>query len=512
VNQQKQPDFKFRTETWRRATNRSHGRLKCIDARSRLQQDGSTDIAQRQPSTDRFRKLEAELRQVLDFTPQLVVIFGPNHERLYANRAALDYRGLGLEEWREARTVHPVDQERVRAYAERASSACRPYDLEVRLRNGQGHYRWFLASYRPMHDDKGQIKYWYVALTSIEDRKQAEDKFRNQDIALRDEIDQTSMFEGIVGTAPALRTLLSSVSKVAPSDSTVLITGETGTGKELIARSVHRRSKRAPHPFIHVNCSAIPRDLILSELFGHEKGAFTGATQRRIGRFELADGGTILLDEVGELSPDSQIALLRVLQEREFERIGSGQSYALDVRVIAATNRDLQAAVANGTFRQDLFYRLNVFPIAVPPLRERKEDILMLVEYFVQRYTKRSDKTIRAIDKKTLDVLTSYDWPGNIRELQNVIERSVILSLGDVLSVDELWFPKGDARPHPPAETSKSLSTRQTEREIVEKALAETRGRISGPFGAAAKLGVPPSTLSSRIKALKIDKYQFKYS
>jgi PAS domain S-box-containing protein len=469
-------------------------------------------IVQRQASSDGFPKLEAALRQVLDFTPQLVVVFGTNHERIYANRAALDYRGLSLDEWREAHTVHPVDQDRVRVCAQRASLLRDPYDLELRLCNGQGHYRWFLASYRPLHDDKGQIKYWYVALTDIKDRMQAGDKPCNEKVALREQIDQTSMFEEIVGTAPTLRTVLSRVSKVAPSDSTVLITGETGTGKELIARSVHRRSNRASRPLINVNCSAIPRDLILSELFGHEKGAFTGATQRRIGRFELADGGTIFLDEVGELSLDSQVALLRVLQEREFERIGSGQSRRVDVRVIAATNRDLPSAVANGTFRQDLFYRLNVFPIAVPPLRERKEDILTLVEYFVQRYTKQSGKTIHSIDKKTLDVLRSHDWPGNIRELQNVIERSVILTLGNVFSVDELWFPKKPAHPHPPTETSNSLNARQTEREMVENALAETRGRISGPSGAAAKLGIPPSTLSDRIKALKINKDQFKYS
>jgi PAS domain S-box-containing protein len=520
VNRKIQENCEFRTESLRRA-NGPRGRFGYIAVRADSQPDDSgnveviravPDIVQRQATSDGFRKLEAALRQVLDFTPQLVVVFGPNHERIYANRAALDYRGLSLDEWREAHTVHPVDQDRVRAHAQRAFLTGGPYDLELRLCNGQGHYRWFLASYRPLHDDNEQIKYWYVALTDIEDRKQTGDKRCNENVALREEIDQTSMFEEIVGTAPALRTVLARVSKVAPSDSTVLITGETGAGKELIARSVHRRSNRASGPFINVNCSAIPRDLILSELFGYEKGAFTGAIQRRIGRFELADGGTIFLDEVGDLSPDTQVALLRVLQEREFERIGSAQSCRVDVRVVAATNRDLHSAVANGTFRQDLFYRLNVFPIAVPPLRERKEDILLLVEYFVQRYTKRSGKTIRSIDKKTLDVLRSYDWPGNIRELQNVIERSLILTPGDVFSVDELWFPKGGAQPHPPTETSKTFKAWQTEREIVENALAETRGRISGPSGAAAKLGIPPSTLSGRIKALKINKDQFKYS
>jgi transcriptional regulator with GAF, ATPase, and Fis domain len=263
-----------------------------------------------------------------------------------------------------------------------------------------------------------------------------------------------------------------------------------------------------------VNCAAIPRDLILSELFGHEKGAFTGAMQRRLGRFEMADGGTIFLDEVGELLPDTQVALLRVLQEREFERVGGGQPIRVDVRLIAATNRDLQAAVANGTFRHDLFYRLNVFPIEVPPLRERKDDILMLVEYFVQRYAAKAGKHIRSIDKNTLDLLRSYHWPGNIRELQNIIERFVILSSGEVLSVNEKGLSQETPWPASRVEASPRLNLdaeSRSEREIIEAALAETRGRLSGPSGAATKLRIPPSTLANRIKALKINKKQFKF-
>jgi len=323
------------------------------------------------------------------------------------------------------------------------------------------------------------------------------------------------MFEEIVGTSPTLQFVLSRISKVAPSDSTVLITGETGTGKELVARAIHRRSQRTSRAFVSVNCAAIPRELIASELFGHEKGAFTGATQRRLGRFELADGGTIFLDEVGELLLDTQVALLRVLQEREFERVGGRHPIHVDVRVIAATNRDLKAAVANGTFRQDLFYRLNVFPIEAPPLRERKDDILMLVEYFVQRYANRAGKNIRSIDKKALDLLQSYDWPGNVRELQNIIERSVILSSGDVFSIDESWLSKETFPPVSRVEASahiKSDVAPRSEREIIEAALTETRGRVSGPTGAAVKLGISPSTLEHRIKALKINKRQFKYS
>jgi transcriptional regulator with GAF, ATPase, and Fis domain len=338
------------------------------------------------------------------------------------------------------------------------------------------------------------------------------DQLYRENLALRDEVDRVSMFEEIVGTSKALEAVLSRVAKVAPTDSTVFITGETGTGKELIARAVHKRSQRSGRAFVSVNCAALAPTLISSELFGHEKGAFTGATQRRLGRFELADGGTIFLDEVGELPSDTQVALLRVLQEREFERVGGAQSIHVDVRVIAATNRALIAAVANGTFRHDLFYRLNVFPIEVPPLRERKDDILTLIEYFVQRYANRAGKNIRSIDKKTLDRLQSYEWPGNIRELQNVIERSVILSSEDIFSVDELWLSKESSKrsPRPQAPRSFDDESRE-EREVIEAALTECRGRVGGPTGAAAKLGIPPSTLDYKIKTLKISKNKFKF-
>src|SRR5262245_14690310 len=338
------------------------------------------------------------------------------------------------------------------------------------------------------------------------------DRLYRENLALRDEVDRTSMFEEIVGSSDALKAVLSRIAKVAPTDSTVLIAGETGTGKELIARAVHRRSLRAGGAFVSVNCAALAPTLISSELFGHERGAFTGATQRRLGRFELADGGTVFLDEVGELLPETQVALLRVLQEREFERVGGTQPIRVDVRVIAATNRDLRGAVASGTFREDLFYRLNVFPIEVPPLRERRDDILMLVEYFVRRYASRTGKSIRSIDKKTLDLLQAYHWPGNIRELQNVIERSVILSAGEVFTVEESWLSMEPARRRPRAAPSApSRGEPRSEREIIEAALAECRGRVAGPSGAAARLGVPPSTLDHRIRALRIDKKQFKF-
>jgi DNA-binding NtrC family response regulator/signal transduction histidine kinase len=342
--------------------------------------------------------------------------------------------------------------------------------------------------------------------------RELKDRLYRENLALRDEVDRTSMFEEIVGSSKTLKTVLSRVGKVAPTDSTVLILGETGAGKELIARAVHKRSKRSGRAFVSVNCAAFAPGLISSELFGHEKGAFTGAMQRRLGRFELADGGTLFLDEVGDLPADTQVALLRILQEQEFERVGGTQPVHVDVRVIAATHRNLRIAIANGTFREDLYYRLNVFPIEMPPLRERKDDILVLVEYFVQRYAKKAGKTIRSIEKTTLERLQAYDWPGNIRELQNVIERSVILTAGDVFAVDDVWLPSQTPLAAPRAATStKAEREPRTEREIIETALIESRGRIAGPLGAAAKLRIPASTLEHRIRALKISKKQFKF-
>jgi formate hydrogenlyase transcriptional activator len=312
----------------------------------------------------------------------------------------------------------------------------------------------------------------------------------------------------IVGGSMSLQSVLQQVRLVAPTDSTVLILGETGTGKELIARAIHRLSHRSSRAFIRVNCAAIPPALIASELFGHEKGAFTGALQRRLGRFEAANGGTIFLDEIGELPVETQITLLRVIQEREFERVGSTQSISVDVRIIAATNRDLEASVAAGNFRSDMFYRLNVFPIHVPALRERLDDIPLLLEHLVERYSKRIGKIFRAIKMNTIETLQSYDWPGNIRELQNVIERSVILSEGSVFSVDEEWVKRTIRRPRAMPPLATSIAER--ERAIIEAALTESEGRVAGPLGAAAKLGIPRQTLDSKIASLQINKLLFK--
>jgi len=456
--------------------------------------------------------LAEELRQILDFAPQLVSVYGPNRERLHINRVGLDYLGLSLEEWRQTPEsgafVHQDDRGQEQEHFDRAVSTGSAYELELRLRKEDGSYRWFLARSNPVRDDKGQIIRWYVACTDIDDRKTAEERLQQENVALREEVDKASMFEEIVGASPTLMAALSRACKVAVSESTVLITGETGTGKELVARAIHRRSRRASRAFVAVNCAAIPRDLISSELFGHEKGAFTGAVQRRLGRFELANSGTIFLDEVGELSSEIQVALLRVLQEREFERVGGRERIQVDVRVIAATNRDLIAAVADGTFRQDLFYRLNVFPLEMPPLRERREDIPMLVEYFIGGYARRAGKTFRRVSKRTLDCMQSYPWPGNVRELQNVIERSVIVSETDEFTVDESWLSQRGRRLGAGVGLSSSLAAH--EKAIVEDALRATGGRVFGASGAAARLGIPRSTLESRIRALKIDKRRFR--
>jgi formate hydrogenlyase transcriptional activator len=313
-----------------------------------------------------------------------------------------------------------------------------------------------------------------------------------------------------VGSSEALRKVLRQVAKVAPSDSTVLILGETGTGKELIARAIHKRSKRAQRAFIGINCAAIPPSLIASELFGYEKGAFTGATQRRLGRFESANGGTIFLDEVGDLSPDIQIALLRVLQEREIERVGGNKPIPVDVRIVAATNRDLTALVAEGKFRRDLLYRLNVVPIDLPSLSERAADIPLLVEYFITRFGKKAGKKFNAIDKRTFKLFQTYGWPGNVRELQNVVERAVILSDGNTFYVDESWLKAEPLQVSASRAVALDGVLHRRDKEMIEAALAESQGRISGPAGAAVKLGLPTRTLDSKIKRLKIDKYRFK--
>jgi formate hydrogenlyase transcriptional activator len=465
------------------------------------------DIDDRKRAEEMLQKSEEDLRTITDTVRQPIVVLAPDATTLYANRVALDITGLTISEVTTGgfltRACHPDDVDRVLNERSAGLSKGIPFDSEARISSKNGHYRWLLLQYNPLKDERGQIVRWYATATDINDQKKTEERLRNENLVLREEIDRSSMFEEIVGSSKSIRQVLKQVEKVAPSDSTVLILGETGTGKELIARALHRRSKRVNRPFIRVNCAAIPQSLIASELFGHEKGAFTGALQRRVGRFEAANGGTLFLDEIGELPMETQIALLRVLQEKEFERVGSNHPVSVDVRVIAATNRDLPAAVRAGTFRQDLFYRLNVVPITVPPLRERPGDIPLLVEYFVGRFAKEAGRTMRHISQQTLKQLQAYHWSGNIRELQNVVERAVILSETDTFVVDDSWL-KGES-----AESEKRGLSALEDREVemIKAALAESHGRTGGPSGAAVKLGIPRQTLESKIRRLGIDKY-----
>jgi formate hydrogenlyase transcriptional activator len=408
--------------------------------------------------------------------------------------------------------VHPEDTTLVSETLDRVSKDGKGFDFEHRLLLPNGSIKHVHVIARPFQDSHGNIEL-VGSVMDVTARQKAfqeiqalKDELYKENIVLREEIGNTSMFEEVLGTSSALQSVLALAAKVAPTDSTVLIGGETGTGKELIARAIHKRSKRAERSFVGVNCAAIPSSLVMSELFGHEKGAFTGAVQRRLGRFELAEGGTLFLDEVGDLPPETQIALLRVLQEREFERVGGTEMLRCDVRVIAATNRDLHAAAAAGSFRSDLFYRLNVFPIELPPLRERKEDIPILVKYFVDRYAKKAGKKIESIRKKSLEALQEYSWPGNVRELQNVIERSLIIVDSNEFSVDQNWFSRElQSSSHP--QTANRTSTEQGR---IEAALAQAKGKVSGRQGAAALLGMPASTLESRIRSLGINKFQFK--
>lgn len=421
--------------------------------------------------------------------------------------------------------LHPED----RATMERVDAAIgsgqeAEFDYRIILPNGAMKYIHSIG--HPVKDDSGRvIEFVGTVIDETEQRhartelekafeeiKALRDQLYKENVALREEIDKVSMFEEIVGSSESLQKVLVEVAKVAPADTTVLVLGETGTGKELIARAIHKRSKRSAKAFIRVNCAAIPPSLVSSELFGHEKGSFTGAIQRRLGRFESADGGTIFLDEIGDLPAETQVVLLRVLQEREFERVGSNVAIPVDVRILAATNRDLQAAVAAGTFRQDLYYRLNVFPMRIPPLRERADDIPLLLEYLIDRYSKKVGKRIRTIKKSCLELFQAYDWPGNIRELQNVVERAVLLCEGEVFSVDETWLKQSTRHElRPPTEFPRTLGRldSEQERQLIESALADSRGRISGPSGAAAKLGIPRQTLESKIASLGINRNKY---
>ena len=485
-----------------------------------------TDIEDRKQAVQALQRSEAYLTEAQRLSHTGSFAHDPvRGEITYWSDEA--YRTFGFDpakgrvSYEQARSrVHPEDLQRFDEARETSIRDKAGAKVDFRVLLPDGSIKHVHCVSRPVFDVSGEVvelvgtnmdvteqRVAQAALEkAFEEIKQLKEELYRENLALKEEIDQASLFEEIVGSSEPLRRVLVQVTKVAPADSTVLIVGETGTGKELIARAIHKRSKRSSRAFVSVNCAAIPAALIGSELFGHEKGAFTGATQRRLGRFELAEGGTLFLDEVGDLPAETQIALLRVLQERQFERIGGSQPITANVRIIAATNRDLKGAINAGTFRSDLFYRLNVFPIDVPPLRGRKEDIPLLVEYLTERYASKAGKKIRKIDKRTLDLFLTYQWPGNIRELQNVIERAVILCDGETLSVDEVWLQ------HEPRLLGEGLARigAVREKDLIESALRESRGRVAGPSGAAAKLGIPRSTLETKIRSLRIDKHHFK--
>ncbi len=491
------------------------------------------DVTERKRAEDALRASEASLLEA----QRLTRTCSWKHDIL-SGKVTVSAEGLvmfGIKPEDDASSVdfflkrhHPEDRPEVEQAYAAALLRKTDFEMDFRLVLPDGTIKNTRSIGHPVLDERGNVVEFVGASIDItehhraradlekalEEIKRLKDQLHDENVVLREQIDQAFMFEEIIGTSSALQGVLSRLMKVAPTDSSVLVIGETGTGKELVARAIHKRSRRSQRAFVSVNCAALAPSLISSELFGHEKGAFTGALQRRLGRFELANGGTIFLDEVGELPLDTQVALLRVLQEREFERVGGTQPVKIDVRVIAATNRDLEAAVANGTFRPDLYYRLNVFPIQIPPLRERQDDLLMLLEYFVQRFAQKMGKHFKKIDKRTVELFRSYPWPGNIRELQNVVERSVIVSPDGVFSVDAAWLSKDSRRVSLPQQTESADANQDAsrERQIIEDALAGSRGRVAGPNGAAARLRVSPSTLEYRIKKLKIRKSHFKLS
>ncbi|HEV2728424.1 MAG TPA: sigma 54-interacting transcriptional regulator, partial [Terriglobales bacterium] len=491
------------------------------------------DVTERKRAEDALRASEAFLLEA----QRLTRTCSWRHE-LLSDKVTVSPEGLlmyGIEPEDDASSaafyfsrMHPQDRPGVEQAYAAALLGKTDFEADFRIVLPDGTIKNTRSIGHPILDERGDVVEFVGASIDVtehhraradlekafEEIKRLRDQLHDENVVLREQIDQAFMFEEIVGTSSGLQGVLSRLMKVAPTDSSVLIGGETGTGKELVARAIHKRSRRSQRAFVSVNCAALAPSLISSELFGHEKGAFTGALQRRVGRFELANGGTIFLDEIGEVPLDTQVALLRVLQEREFERVGGTQPVKIDVRIIAATNRDLEAAVANGTFRSDLYYRLNVFPIHIPPLRERQDDLLLLLEYFVQRFAQKMGKHFKKIDKRTVELFRSYPWPGNIRELQNVVERSVIVSSDGVFSVDAAWLSKDSRRVSLPQqlEPADANEDARRERQIIEDALAGSRGRVSGPDGAAARLRVSPSTLEYRIKKLRIRKSHFKLS
>ncbi len=476
----------------------------------------SSDITERMAAQQALRESEERFRNMADTAPVMIWIADSRRGCTYVNKRWLDFTGRTIEEemgagWMES--LHPTDYERCLETFVSSYEQKRPFEMEYRLRRKDGEYRWVYDTGIPRFSSDGTFLGYIGSCIDISERKASEvaletahaelHELKNQleaeNISLQQELQLDQKSGEIVGQSDAIKYVLFKITQVAPTDSTVLITGETGTGKELAARAIHAASSRKDRPLIKVNCGALSPTLIESELFGHDKGAFTGAVGRKQGRFELANGGTIFLDEIGELPPELQVKLLRVIQENEFERLGGSKTIKVDVRVIAATNRNLKLEVERGTFREDLWYRLNVYPITMPPLRQRKEDIPLLVEHLVNLYARKFGKTISMVSPRTLQTLRAHNWPGNIRELANVIQRAVIHTQGSVLHVVDRFDSAADG-----SVPTKTLE--EVEREYITRTLENTGWRIEGKYGAARILGLNPSTLRTRMLKLGIQR------
>jgi formate hydrogenlyase transcriptional activator len=485
-----------------------------------------TDIIKRKQAEEALLESELRFRHMIDAAPLMVWMSGTDALCNCFNRPWLDFRGRTMEQemgegWLEG--VHPEDLQRcLNTYLE-AFSANESFTRQYRLQSADGAYLWILDNGVPRYTRDGSFLGYIGSCIDITESRHVEEELtqalleirklkeqlNDENVYLREEVNLARHFSQIIGNSGPLTTALLQVEQVAATDSTVLITGETGTGKELLAHAIHSLSPRRDQPLVRVNCSTLPTTLIESELFGHEKGAFTGANARRVGRFELAHGGTIFLDEIGDLAPESQAKLLRVLQEQEFERLGSNRTVKVDVRVVAATNRNLEEMVREGKFRADLFFRLSVFPIHLPPLRERRGDIRALVSFFVNQFSQKMGKRIEVIPTDALEALERHEWPGNVRELKNVLEKAVILSnngklrLTDGLQVIGKAEAKGEAVIEPKA-ARRVERLEEVEREHILEVMERTYWRVEGKYGAAAILGLRPGTLRSRMKKLGI--------
>ena len=467
-----------------------------------------SDISQMRLAEKKLYQKEMEFRQIVEAVPCLIIVMSSDGKCLYANSKLLDYTGYKQEDVIASnfhvRIFHPDDIDNTSGKRDQALFKGIPFELEQRILGKDGKYRWFLTRFNPLTDDNERVVRWYTTATDIDDRKQHEEKVQKENIALREEIDKSANLD-IIGNSKHVQNIHHLISLVALTNSSVLILGETGTGKELVARIIHNSSYRRDKIMIKVNCATLPANLIESELFGHERGSFTGAVERRIGKFELANHSTLFLDEVGELPLGLQVKLLRVLQEKEFERVGGKETIKIDVRIIAASNKNLQKEVKDGNFRKDLYYRLNVFPITVPPLRERKNDIPILADHFLAKYSKNIGKKINNISNKAMEELISYNWPGNVRELEHLIERSVILNND---TINEILLPQIEPIGVNDKKDSPIKTIHQNEHDYILSVLKKCKGKKAGTDGAAVLLGVPVSTLNSKIKKLGITKEQ----